>query len=181
MRKIFLPLLFLLPLPALAETCPSLDAASRDAALAPHYSALKASKNEREAFVPSDAIWEIWKKAPDAKAQAMLDVGVNQIRAGGFAGAQAALEDLVDYCPNYAEGWNQLAFAKFLAGDLEGALGDLETTLELLPNHFAAIAGKGLTLIRMGRTELGQNALRDALEFHPWMNERHLLPPEEKI
>lgn len=181
MRTLILVTLLALPLPALAETCPPLDAASRDAALAPHYTALKASKSESEAFLPSDAIWDVWKKAPDAKAQAMLDVGIEQIRTGGFPGAQAALEELVAYCPNYAEGWNQLAFAKFLAGDLEGALTDLERTLDLLPNHFAAIAGKGLTLIRMGRTDLGHNALREALEYHPWMNERHLLPPDEKI
>lgn len=181
MRFLVFLSLFALPLPALAETCPPQDVASRDAALAPHYTALKASRSESEAYLPSDAIWDIWKKAPDGKSQAMLDVGVEQIRAGAFPGAQAALEELVAYCPSYPEGWNQLAFAKFLAGDLEGALTDLETTLELLPNHFAAIAGKGLTLIRMGRTDLGHNALRAALEFHPWMNERHLLPPDEKI
>lgn len=181
MRNLVLLSLLALPLPALAETCPPQDAASRAAALAPHFSALKASKSEAEAYLPNDEIWKIWKKAPDAKAQAMLDVGIQQIRGGSFTGAQAALEELTTYCPAYAEGWNQLAFAKFLSGDLDGALTDLDKTLELLPNHFAAIAGRGLTLIRMGREELGFNALRDALEYHPWMNERHLLPPEEKI
>ena len=181
MRYLILTLAFVLPLPALAETCPIQDDAARQAELAPHYAALKSSKNERDASTPNGAIWEIWKKAPDAKAQAMLDVGVEQIRTAAFAGAQTALEELVAYCPEYAEGWNQLAFAKFLAGDLEGALQDLDTTLELLPNHFAAIAGRGLTLLRMGRVELAHNALREALEYHPWMNERHLLPPEQKI
>ena len=181
MRILPLILLAVLPASAWADTCPPLDTGARQAALAPHYKALKASKNERGAAGPNDEIWKIWKQAPDAKAQAMLDVGIGQIRAADYAGAQAALEDLVAYCPAYAEGWNQLAFAKFLAGDLDGALADLEITLELLPNHYAALAGRGLTLMRMGRPELAHNALREALEYHPWMHERHMLPAEEKI
>ncbi|MEM9140968.1 MAG: hypothetical protein AAGB15_14170, partial [Pseudomonadota bacterium] len=60
-------------------------------------------------------------------------------------------------------------------------LADLDRTIALRPDHFAAIAGRGLTLLRMGRTELGFNALRAALKLHPWMSERHLLPPSEKI
>ena len=174
-------LLALLPLPALAETCPAMDIAARDARLAPLYAELKATKGELEAQAPSAAIWDVWKRAPDAKAQAMLDVGVDRLRVFDFDGSIAALTQLTEYCPDYPEGWNQRAFAKYLSGDFEGALLDLEVTLNLMPNHFAAIAGKGLTFLRMGRTKLGHEALREALEFHPWLSERRFLPPEEKI
>ena len=168
-------------LPAQATACPIQDSDARAVELAPHYAALQDAKSQAEAQPHSNAIWDVWRRAPDAKAQRLLDDGVQRIRSSDFGGAQQQLTELTEYCPDYAEGWNQLAFAKFLDNDLEGALQDLEHTLELLPNHFAAIAGKGLTLLRQGRTKLGHNALRDALDYHPWMNERRLLPPEEKI
>ncbi len=123
----------------------------------------------------SAAMWAEWVRAPDAAAQQMLDEGMQRRVAGDLVGAVTALDALVSYCPDYAEGWNQRAFANFLRGDYAAALPDLDRALALRPRHVAALSGKGLTLIHMGRIADGQAAIRAALEFNPWLNERQFL------
>ncbi|MEM6663463.1 MAG: tetratricopeptide repeat protein [Pseudomonadota bacterium] len=171
---------FLCPLPALAD-CPATDYAALDAQRTPFFDALRDAEDAGAGQRHADKIWLSWRTAPDAAAQEMLDKGVRRIRLGDYAGAEATLDELVAYCPDFPEGWNQRAFARYLAGNYDGALADLDRTLVLEPRHFAAMAGRGLTFLKQGRTELGHKAIREAVELHPFMNERHLLPPSEKI
>lgn len=165
----------------LAKDCPPSDEPALAARLEPLLEKLSDAPSEREGDLTADDIWSIWRTAPDAMAQDLLDRGVGRIRISDYDEAQRLLSELIEYCPDYAEGWNQRAFARFLAGDYDAALEDLDRTLELQPNHFAALAGKGLTLLRQGRTVLGHKAIREAVAIHPWMRERHLLPPDQKI
>jgi len=123
----------------------------------------------------SAELWEIWTDAPDARAQEMLDRGMQQRRAFDFAGSVETLDELVAYCPGYAEGWNQRAFAKFLQQNYGEALEDLDRALEINPKHVAAMSGKALTLMGMGRVKVAQGVLRDALDLNPWLPERRYL------
>ena len=158
--------------------CPAQDlSAQKD----PLYERLKASASELEGIPIAQEIWSLYSTAPDAKAQDLLDRGVRYLQRGQFDTSETVLTELVDYCPDYAEGWNQRAFARFLAGRFDGALEDLDRTLELEPRHFGALSGRGLTLLRQGRQLLAQQAIRDALKVNPWLNERRILPPDEKI
>lgn len=175
-------LLCLLPLPALAGLCPVPDARALSAERASLFQALRQAPTEMAGREVADQIWQSWHEAPDARAQELLDTAKRRLREADYAEADRLLSELVDYCPDYPEGWNQRAFARFLAGDLDGALADLDRTLALEPRHFGALTGKGLTLMRQGRAELGQQALRAAVEINPWITERHLLadPPGRK-
>ena len=168
------------PMVALAD-CPVHDHAALMDELRPHYDRLAVAASPQAAQRESAAIWDGWTRAPDASAQRLLDQGVLRMGQQNFSAAETLLTQLVDYCPDYPEGWNQRAFARYLAGDLDGALADLDRVLELAPEHFAALSGKGLTLMRMGRTGLAHTAIREATRYHPFLNERHLLPPEQKI
>jgi len=123
----------------------------------------------------SQELWELWLDAPDSTAQAILDEGMAQRESFDFLGARNTLDGLVAYCPNYAEGYNQRAFASFLQRDYDAALLDLNKALEIMPNHIAALSGKGLTLMGMGRNDEGQEALRGALSLNPWLSERALI------
>ena len=60
---------------------------------------------------------------------------------------------------------------------VEGILFKDITTLLREPQHFAALAGQATILMRQGRMELGQKALRRAVEIHPWLKERSMLIP----
>ncbi len=170
--KWILPLCLLAP-PALAETCPAVaDHADR---LDQIIAQLGASGGEAAAQQLSRQLWEIWLDAPDSKAQELLDKGMRQRTEYDFLGARDTLDALIEYCPAYAEGYNQRAFASFLLQDYEAALVDLDAALAIMPNHVAALAGKALSLFGLGRDAEGQEVLRAALKLNPWLQERALL------
>ena len=140
---------------------------------------LQVSAGPTAAHPLTQALWETWLDAPDAKAQAMLDRGM-QLREGmDYFGSRVALDALVAYCPDYAEGYNQRAFSSFLTRDYGAALADLDRAIALLPNHIAAISGRGLTLMGLGRLQEADDTLRAALALNPWLTERqYLIAPE---
>ncbi|SMX37235.1 tetratricopeptide repeat protein [Octadecabacter ascidiaceicola] len=123
-------------------------------------------------------MWEIWLDAPDALAQGMLDEGLAHQRYGDYAASRAVLTELIEYCPDYAEGYNQRAYAAFLAFDFEAALTDLDVAIALQPLHLGALTGKARTLIEVGRDAEAQEVLRTALAINPWLAERALLTEE---
>ena len=153
--------------------CPAV--ADRSAEAGELFAGLQSAGNELEAQPFNRGLWEIWTDAPDELAQAMLDDGMSRIQVFDLAGAVDALDRLIAYCPDYAEGYNQRAFAYFLGGDFPSALRDLDRTLAILPDHVGALSGRGLTLIEMGRDDEAQDALRAAVDLNPWLGERVLL------
>ncbi|SLN21772.1 tetratricopeptide repeat protein [Ruegeria meonggei] len=135
------------------------------------------AETEQEARVISGQMWQLWTDAPDWQAQALLDRGMQRLKAGELAEALNILDALVIYCPDYAEGYNQRAFVNYLQHDFEAALPDLDRAIELSPNHVAAISGRALTLLGLERLDEARTALSQALELNPWLSERHLLGP----
>ncbi len=128
-------------------------------------------------------LWEFWLKAPNETAQDLLDRGMANRESWALEDSEALLDQLIAYCPDYGEGYNQRAFTRFLRDDYEGALADIEEVLKRHPNHFGALSGKALSLMRQGRVRLAQIALRRAVDVNPWLRERSMLvdPPGRKI
>lgn len=133
------------------------------------------AQSQMEARQVAPKLWALWAKAPDAKAQALLNRGMELLRVSDFKGSIAVLDELVAYCPDYAEGYNQRAFANYLQQDFDAALPDLDRAQALSPNHTGVLTGKALTLIGMGRAQAAQDVLRDAVAMNPWLSERALL------
>ncbi|MEM9972289.1 MAG: hypothetical protein AAF762_14505 [Pseudomonadota bacterium] len=144
---------------------------------------IQAAPSEMAARPLSQELWALWAKAPNSIAQEMLDAGMQARSYGDYRLALSKFDDLVDYCPDYAEGYNQRAFVNYLSGRYELALNDLDLAIARSPRHVAAIAGKALTLIGLGRDAEAQLILREALALNPWLSERHLLtePPGEEL
>ncbi|WP_170783913.1 tetratricopeptide repeat protein [Ruegeria lacuscaerulensis] len=140
-------------------------------------SQIQQAETERAAQVLSGKLWEFWTDAPDSKAQVALDRGMTRRSQSDLLGAIEDFNSLIDYCPSYAEGYNQRAFAYFLGRDYQAALPDLDRAIELSPNHVAAISGRALTLLGLGRIDEAREALEQALELNPWLSERHLMDP----
>lgn len=177
----WLILLCLSALPAFADDCPAV--ADHSVRLAEIVTELQSTRNALKADDLNQELWSLWTDAPDAQAQELLDEGMRRRSQFNFLGARDTFDALVEYCPEYAEGYNQRAFASFLRQDYEAALIDLDMALEITPNHIAALSGKGLTLLELGRDEEAQKALRDAVRLNPWLSERALLtgPPELEL
>ncbi len=156
-----------------------------DCPVAPDHSAdvsgviaqIQLAETEQAARALSGQLWEFWTDAPDQSAQATLDRGMARLRASDLLGAIEEFDKLIAYCPSYAEGYNQRAFAFYLGRDFEAALPDLDRAIELSPNHVAAISGRALTLLELQRLDEAREALNHALDLNPWLSERHLLAP----
>ena len=174
----FAILISLATTPLQAETCPA--APDHTDELSALISAVQGAENERDARLISNDMWTYWADAPDEYSQELLDTGMERRRVADYAGAAKAFDALVDYCPDYAEGYNQRAFINFLREDFNAALPDLERTIDLSPRHVAALAGKALTLAALDRNAEAVLSLRRALALNPWLSERHLLPVLER-
>jgi len=176
MRIISFCIALLVTTPVVAQTCPELDeyGESYDALL----DEVRIAPTEMASRLLTNQLWEIWATAPDEIAQEMLDRGLRARESYDFDRAVAAFDELVEYCPNYAEGYNQRAFVAFIRQDYPAALEDLERAIALSPTHIAALSGQALTLMGLGRTAAAQSILREALEMNPWLPERYLLSEE---
>lgn len=175
MRRLFLILALAAPLPVLADGCP--EAPDHSVTLDALLGDLQTAAGDMEARSVSNRMWELWLDAPDEPSQAMLDEGMRFRSSFDYLGAMERFDKLVNYCPFYAEGYNQRAFIHFLREDFAAALPDLDRALEINPRHVGALSGKALTLLALGREADGQRVLREAVALNPWLNERALLKP----
>lgn len=145
------------------------------------FDTLKTARSEHEAQQIEDQIWRHWMAAaPDAETGRLLRDAMNRRESYDLEGARLILNDAIERSPDYSEVWNQRAFVLYLQGKLDRSLEDIDRTLELEPSHFGALAGKARILMEQGRVQLGQKALRQAIEIHPFLRERNLLLPELK-
>jgi len=139
------------------------------------FAALAAAQNDPEAREVEDKLWTFWRGFGDDESQRLLEVSKQALLRFHFGTALVALEELVAHQPRFAEGWNQLAYGLYLAGSYDQSLEALEKTLALEPMHYAALAGKGIILIRQGKEAEAQAPLKRALAINPWLKERNLV------
>lgn len=140
------------------------------------FSRLSAASSEAEARQVADAIWRIWTEPDDPVLAARIR---EIITAGGFAGPASQLpliNALVADYPDYSEAWNMRATAHFLRGAYEQSLSDIEKALALEPRHFGALSGQALIFHSQGKRDQAIEAMRKALDIHPWLPERSLFP-----
>lgn len=135
----------------------------------------QAAADAAEGAQASNQMWQVWLRAPDKAAQAVLDAGMRRREVFDFAGAIREFDRLVEYCPTYAEGFNQRAYIHFLNGNHEKALVDLDMALSLQPYHVAAQSGRALTLMNLGRLAEARAQMLVAVESNPWLSEAALL------
>lgn len=179
--EVLLRLVFTGLLLVVAPTLPSLaqsDAysAEQNARLDTLFAQLSASTDAQSANAIANDIWRLWVQPDDPAIAARI---AEIMSAGGLAGpaSQIPLIDalIADY-PDYAEGWNMRATAHFLNGAYDKSLADIVETLKREPRHFGALAGRALIYQTQGKREEALEAIRQALDIHPFLPERALFP-----
>lgn len=175
MRILFTMALVIAPTltPAFAAECPA--PADVSAELQDLIARANDAPDLREGREISNEMWQVWLRAPDEAAQAVLDRGMSRRDSYDFQGAYQEFTRLTEYCPDYAEGWNQRAYINYLRENYAAALEDLDRALALQPRHVAAQSGRGLTLMQMGRTEEARAQMLAAVANNPWLSEAALL------
>ncbi|MDW4496638.1 tetratricopeptide repeat protein [Sulfitobacter sp. D35] len=172
--KLALPVLALLLHYGVAQAaCPPPEDHSEE--LEALFDEARAAGNDMQGRDVAARMWQVWLRAPDEAAQEVLNRGLTRRNSYDYAGAYADFDRLTEYCPDYAEGYNQRAFISYLREDYAAALIDLDKALDLSPTHVPAQSGRALTLMRLGRIPEARTQLRAALRNNPWLSERFLL------
>ncbi|MVA98526.1 tetratricopeptide repeat protein [Nitratireductor sp. CAU 1489] len=144
------------------------------------FAELKAAPSQARGRAVEDAIWRMWMaQAPNEAIRSDVADAMAARERHELGRALDLLDGVVVAAPDYAEGWNQRAFIHFLKGNPDEALADIDRALALEPKHFGALSGKAIVLMSQGRMKLAQQALRRAVDIHPWLKERSLLLPED--
>jgi len=167
--------LLILALSASAAWADCPPVADRQAELDALVAEANAAPNEAAGRDASGRMWEIWLDAPNEVAQTLLDEGLVATRVSDFRRAISVYDRLIAYCPDYAEGYNQRAFAYFLSGAFEKAEADLGAALAREPRHVGALTGLGRTLMQLGRADEAQVWFKKAVALNPWVSERHFV------
>jgi len=135
------------------------------------------ASSELEGKHIEDAIWRLWfDQSPTADIRSWLDAGIERRDAYDYEAAEKHFDKVVMAAPDYAEGYNQRAFIRFLRDNFSAAKIDLEKTLELEPKHFGAMSGLFHVLFRQNKQDEAMRSLQQAVTVHPWLKERSALP-----
>jgi len=148
------------------------SAAKERAAL---FAALAAAQSDAEAREVEERLWTFWRGLADDGSRQLLEQSREAQLRFDYAEALLYNKEVVKRAPQFAEGWNQLGYVYFLAGQYDASLDAIEHVLALDPMHYAALAGKGIILYYAGKVEEAQAPLKRALAINPWLKERNLI------
>jgi tetratricopeptide (TPR) repeat protein len=139
------------------------------------FAALAAAKSDAEAREVEDRLWTFWRSLADDESRQLLEQSREAQLRFDYAEALIYNKAVVEHAPQFAEGWNQLGYVYFLAGQYDASLDAIEHVLALEPMHYAALAGKGIILYYAGKVDEAQVPLKRALAINPWLKERNLI------
>lgn len=152
------------------------DEAADRAALDKLFAELSVAHDPTEAHRIDEQIWTIWTQpSVEPLRLRMLDV----LEARSYTSLDRVLlmlDELVADYPDYAEGWNQRATVRYLLGDYDASLADIDRVLALEPRHFGALAGRVLIYLAQGKRQLALKDMVNALAIHPFLSEKQLFP-----
>ena len=113
------------------------------------------------------ALWEIWCRSGIPEVDRLLRQGVEAMERRELEDAIALFGRIIERAPDFAEGWNKRATARYVAEDYAGAVADCEETLARNPSHFGALSGQGLCHMALGQFREAAALFRRALAVHP--------------
>ena len=100
--------------------------------------ALKAAPDEQAAAGLETQLQQTWLRAGSPAVTLLMSRGLRSLQARQDDEAIASFSDAIALQPKLAEAWHQRALARYHAGDVNGAIRDLEETVQLEPRDFAA-------------------------------------------
>jgi tetratricopeptide (TPR) repeat protein len=139
------------------------------------FAELAATKSDAEARAVEDRLWTFWRSFADDESKQLLEESRQAQLRFDYDEAIIYNKAVVEHAPQFAEGWNQLAYVYFLAGQYDASLAAIDRVLAIEPMHYAALAGKGIILMQRGKVAESQVALKQALAIDPWLKERNLI------
>ena len=156
----------LLATPAAAETRAQ---AARQAQLDHLFTALRAAPDEATAGMIESRIRRLWAEQPSPAAALLMARGDRELHGDAEGDAIADFDAVLDLEPDYAEGYTHRAVARAAAGDVAGAVRDIQAALAHDPRNFAALQALSHIAEQQGNWQGALDAWQKALDIDPRM------------
>src|SRR5207237_8923747 len=108
----------------------------------------------------------LWLQSESDTANLLMQRAIVSMQARQYPLALSLFDKLVALEPDWAEAWNQRATTRFLAGDTDSAMADLNQVMKLEPRHFGALTGMGMILQGAGLDKCALEILYKALGIY---------------
>ena len=100
--------------------------------------ALQSAPDEQAAAMLENKLEQTWLRSGSPAVTLLLSRGLRSLQAGEDDEAVGSFSDAITLQPDVAEAWHQRAVARYHAGDVNGAIHDLEETIKRQPRDFSA-------------------------------------------
>jgi tetratricopeptide (TPR) repeat protein len=133
------------------------------------FGALKVAPDDDSAKAISDRIWGVWLGAGGDTTNLLISRVRSAIESKDLDLAIQLLDNVIEFKPEFVEGWNQRATVYYMKQDYTRALADLAQVLAREPRHFGALFGVGVIMQEFGDDKRALDVYRRALELDPHM------------
>ena len=129
---------------------------------------LALAQSSNEALSIRKQIWSLWLDGyKDQKNKQKIDFALKLFNSGDLEKADRAFSEIIKLEPGYVEGWNKRATLKFLLGDFNRSLLDIQEVLKRQPRHFGAISGSGLIYMHNKNFKDAYNSYKKLSQIDP--------------
>jgi tetratricopeptide (TPR) repeat protein len=115
-------------------------------------------------------VWAIWMRSGDPDVNRLMQKGIALMGERDYDEALAVFSEIIHRDAGFAEGYNKRATLYYMMGDYLHSLADVDATLKANPEHFGALSGAGLCLLRLSRPEEALQYFDRALSVNPNMD-----------
>ena len=135
------------------------------------YTRLAASKDADETSGIITRLLHNYSESGSDTADLLLKRARQAIGVENYADALKILDSTIALQPDWAEGWNARATARYLDDDYKGSMADIAQTLKREPKHLGALMGMGMILEAREKREDALKVYERVLEIAPhWRN-----------
>ncbi|HEX9170720.1 MAG TPA: tetratricopeptide repeat protein [Roseiarcus sp.] len=135
------------------------------------YTRLAASKDADETAGIITLLLHAYAESGSDTGDLLLRRARKAIGAEEYPDALKILDATIALLPDWAEGWNARATARYLDDDYNGSMADIAQTLKREPKHLGALMGMAAILEARGKKEDALKVYEQALQIAPhWHN-----------
>jgi tetratricopeptide (TPR) repeat protein len=135
------------------------------------YARLAASKDADETEGVITLLLHSYSESGSDTADLLLRRARQAIGIENYSDALKILDAEIAILPDWAEGWNARATARYLDDDYNGSMADIAQTLKREPKHLGALMGMGMILEARGKKEDALQVYNRVLTIAPhWRN-----------
>jgi tetratricopeptide (TPR) repeat protein len=135
------------------------------------YARLAASKDSDETAGIITLLLHSYSESGSDTGDLLLRRARQAIGVENYSDALKILDQTIALLPDWAEGWNARATARYLDDDYNGSMADIAQTLKREPRHLGALMGMGAILEARDKREDALKVYERALAIAPhWRN-----------